>query len=340
MKKLTTILKEIKYEDFFSPETIQSMKGKSAESLRQMLGNKNLMQTMVRTSQLLPQIIEAEEPYIPQLEELAVNIVKEVYPIVEYANVRIEAEIVKPGEINLKNDEPDEDEPSEGDPEAVMLAKRRIKNGITQGASIRGAFGFMMFKEALDKINPNLIQDYNEILKLAFGIYDNEEAIALMLQLLAQNQKMEGGASDIEYDVENSQFVIKAKALCFPMLVHEIIKGLYEIIGTEGFSGDREKNKAIINKVDKLKNEPHDLQMGKFIYDALSNLYIDSGSDDSRVRELLFAEIYKLDDEEFVDFIENAINGKLNPGQKSFVKSTIRDIESDLGKDDSGLDNL
>ena len=34
---------------------------------------------------------------------------------------------------------------------------------------------------------------------------NNEEAIALMLQLLSQNQKIEGGSSDIEYNVENSQ---------------------------------------------------------------------------------------------------------------------------------------
>ena len=43
------------------------------------------------------------------------------------------------------------------------------------------------------------------------------------------------------YDEENEQFVIKARALCFPMLLHEIVKGLYEIVGTEGFGADKEK---------------------------------------------------------------------------------------------------
>ena len=41
---------------------------------------------------------------------------------------------------------------------------------------------------------------------------------------------MEGGSSEMVYDEENDQFVIKARALCFPMLVHEIVKGLYEIV--------------------------------------------------------------------------------------------------------------
>ena len=31
-------LKEAKYEDIFSPETLQALKGKSGESLRQMMG--------------------------------------------------------------------------------------------------------------------------------------------------------------------------------------------------------------------------------------------------------------------------------------------------------------
>jgi hypothetical protein len=51
-----------------------------------------------------------------------------------------------------------------------------------------------------------------------------------MLAALAQGKKMEGGESEMEYDEKNDQFVIKARALCFPMLVHEIVKGLYEIV--------------------------------------------------------------------------------------------------------------
>jgi hypothetical protein len=82
------------------------------------------------------------------------------------------------------------------------------------------------------------------------------------------------------------QFIIKARAICFPMLVHEIVKGLYEIVGTEGFGPDKEKNQAIVNAVDKLENEPRDIQYGKFMYDPINKLYIDSDIDDARVREL------------------------------------------------------
>jgi hypothetical protein len=331
-------LLEVEYDKIFSPKTIASLKGKSGESLRQMLGNKNLRQTMIRTQGLLDEIINAEEGYRDELEMVATQMVTDAYPVVDYANIRIDAKIVTMNNLNIS--------PSEGEvsldnlPAEAEKAKRRIINGITQGASIRGAFGFMLFKEYLDAINPELVNKYGEILKLAFGIYDDENAIAMMLAALAQGQKSQGGESEMEYDEENEQFVIKAKAICFPMLVHEIVKGLYEIVGTQGFGTDKEKNKAIINAVDKLSNEPNDFRFGKFIYDAISKLYNESDVEDARVRELFFAEVYKLEDNEFFPFIENAVNDELTPDQKRWALDTMKDIESDLRKDDTGLEDL
>jgi hypothetical protein len=269
---------------------------------------------------------------------VATQMVTDAYPIIDYANIKIDAKIVAMGDLNIQpgNNEVSLDElPAEAE-----KAKRRIINGITQGASIRGAFGFMLFKEYLDAINPELVNKYGEILKLAFGIYDNENAIAMMLAALAQGQKSQGGESEMEYDEENEQFVIRAKAICFPMLVHEIVKGLYEIVGTQGFGTDREKNKAIVNAVDKLSNEPNDLRFGKFIYDAISKLYNESDVEDARVRELFFAEVYKLEDSEFFPFVENAVNDELTPAQKRWAIDTMKDIESDLRKDDTGLEDL
>jgi len=331
-------LLEVDYEKIFSPQTMASLKGKSGQSLRQMLGDKNLMQALTKSKAVLDEIIEAEDGYRDELEMVAAQMVTDAYPIIDYANIKIDAKIVGLGDLDIQ---PGEGEVSIDDtPAEAEKAKRRIINGITQGASIRGAFGFMLFKEYLNEINPVLIDKYNEILKLAFGIYDDENAIAMMLAALAQGQKMQGGESEMEYDEENDQFVIKAKAICFPMLVHEIVKGLYEIVGTKGFGPDREKNQAVVNAVDKLSNEPRDLQYGKFIYDAISAIYNESDIDDPRVRELFFAEVYKLIDDEFFPFIENAINGTLKPLQKKWAVDTMRDIKRTLMKDDTGLSDL
>lgn len=331
-------LLEIEYEKIFKPETMALLKGKSGESLRDTLGTKDLQQVVRRSAELVPEIIEAENGYRDHLELLAADIVTKAYPIIDYANIKIDAKIVTMSDLNIPEEE--DEVPADQAPPEAQQAKRRIINGITQGASIRGSFAFLLFRDYLDAFDEDLVAKYNEILKLSFGIYDDDNAIAMLLAMIAQQQNMPGGSSEMVYDEDEEQFVIKARAICFPMLVHEIVKGLYEIVGTEGFGADKEKNQAIVNAVDKLSNEPNDLRFGKFIYDAISDLYNSGNVNDPRVRELLFTEIYKLPEEEFIPFIENAVNGVLTNEQKKWAADTMRDIKDDLKKDDTGLSGL
>ncbi len=341
------LMLEVDYKSIFSPKTVAALRDKSKNSARELLGNKDLMQAMMKSQKLFQEIVQAEEGYRDELEMVAVQMVTDAYPIVDYANIKIDAKIVAYGELDLQskmdqeeeqNEDPSSPDFGEDDPEK-MKAKRRIINGITQGASVRGAFGFMLYREYLDAINPELVAKYAEILKLAFGIYDNDDAIAMMLMALSQKMNMQGGESEMTYNDETEQFEVLAQAVCFPMLVHEIIKGLYEIVGTQG-GGDRLKNQAIINQVDKLENEPEDIRYGKYIYDAITKVYNDSPIEDRRVRELFFTELYKLSDDEFFPFVENAINGELSKDQLKWANDTMKDIDSDLKKDDTGLEDL
>ena len=70
------------------------LKGKSGESLRDTLGTKDLQQVVRRSAELVPEIIEAENGYRDHLELLAADIVTKAYPIIDYANIRIDAKIV------------------------------------------------------------------------------------------------------------------------------------------------------------------------------------------------------------------------------------------------------
>lgn len=334
MAKLT----EAAYEDVFSPQTLQTLRGKSGESLRNMLGNKTLLQTMMRSQELLDQISESENNYKDLLEQIAIDMVTEAYPIITYADIKIEAKIGGNVEISPNDDEDNTPTELPNTPEIDPTFKRRIINGITHGSAVRGAFGYLLFREYLDRIDDSLVEKYREILKLTFGVYDSDEAIAMMLAMLANNQKIEGGSSEAEYneDEEGQEgtFTIKANALNFPFLVHEIVKGLYEILSLQGFGPDLEQNKSIAKQVDVIGNEPEDLRMGKFIYDSISNLYNESDYNDTRIREFLFVEIYKLGDEEFKSLIENAINETLTSSQKLWVKNTMKEISDFLHKDD------
>jgi len=332
---------EAQYDKFFPPQVVDALKNKSEESRKKLLGNQNLMQVMMKTGQLLNTIGQIEQPYIPELEKLAVDLVREAYPIIDDQNIKIIAKIGgRPEEMGGGEDENLIPVPEIPNTEMPEDEKRRIINGITQGSSVRGAYAINLFNDALNQIDENLLQKYNELLNAAFGIYDDDEAIAMLLAMLAQQNKAEGGESEGGYDEETDELVIKAWGSNFAFLVHEIIKGLYEIISESGFGDDEEANQQAVTKVDVLSNEPDDLRYGKFIYDAINKLYINSEYDDPRMREYLFMDIYKLENAEFKSFIENLIQDKLTSAQTKWVSDTLRDISDDLKKDDTGLTGL
>ena len=310
------------YRDIFSPETLNKLNQKSADSLQLMIGNRNLMQVMMSSQALLNDIITAEVPYKSRLENLAVSIVKEKYPILDQENISVDAKIVGLSDVERSLDEAT---PSE--------KRRRVINAITQGASVISMTElFRIFRSHLDDINPSLYDKYNQIMNDVFGIYDNDDAIALMLAAVASGQKLAGGSSKITI---SEALGIRARAVCFPMLVHELIKGYYGILGQSGLKGDRETKQATVRAVDKLENEPEDIRYGKFIYKAINNIFLAfADTDDSRVQSFFFQDIYKLEDNEFFSFVENAINEELTPQQINWVQSTISDIETDLRADD------
>lgn len=482
------------YNKIFSPETISKLDKKSTDNLRQMLGDKTLTQTVMSSQKLLSDIAKAEAPYKSQLEKLAVDMVKELYPIIDEEGIVLDAKLTDISGVNselneIKINQPGSfespylvdsldkwtkvlpylknkgykwvsgDDLTERDyydfgknkylklsdehplslvrglhPEMLSgvskagifesitpESRRRIINGITQGAALRGAFSFYLFKEHLDEIDPTLVDKYSDIMKNSFGIYDDPNAVAMMLSLLAQGHKAAGGSSKViikEIKVNNpfltsdivtayvdnllnkdglinwdkyhqvfeelgfisgkkywkglgtssgyiafikslpynkltqlynklkelesknlqeseqSGITIKARAICFPMLVHELIKGLYEITSLQGFKGDKSSNQAVVDKVDKLENEPNDIKYGKFVYDALNNVFASSEYSDPRIREFFFIDVYKLSDDDFISFIENAINETLTPGQLKWVDQTLKEISDDLKADD------
>jgi len=317
------------YKSIFSDKTFGKLKASSAESLKDMLKGKNFMQASMDSMKLLPQLIEAEKPFKDQLQELAKEVILRAYPIVQQTGIELQAQIVSPGQLSMEQtDKPDEEDVEEFI-EKSGVDRRRIINAITQGASIRGTKAYYIFKDILDVLDDTLITRYNEILGNAYGIYDDDNAIAMMLAMMSQNAASQGGESEVDWDDEEGTLVIKAKAIIFPILIHELVKGLYEILSLQGFSGDAEKNKQIVAKVDKATNEPEDLRYGKFIYDALAKHIIDSPYDPAKLRELFFIEVYKLPDEEFHNFIEDSINDDLTPSQKLWVKNTLKRLDNE-----------
>tara|TARA_R110000796_G_scaffold14348_1_gene46803 strand:- start:228 stop:1292 length:1065 start_codon:yes stop_codon:yes gene_type:complete len=323
----------------FDDSTQKKLKAKSADSLKQMLGDKSFRQASMDSMKLLQDVMELEGPYRDQLTELAKDIVYKMFPVIEQAGIDIDAEIVdSPQNMKITKQQGEEKIEDKEEAEVALDAvadksnvdKRRIINSITQGAGIRGTKAYYLFDNAMDILETLGVKDkYEELVNNAYGVYDSDEAIAMMMAMLSQGGGSQGGESEVDWNEEEDTMTIKAKALTFPILMQEIIKGLYEFVSLQGFTDiAKDKGASITKAVDKVTNEPEDIRYGKFIYDGLRDLVDDYAENPNEVRELFFAEVYKLDSSWFKIFIENVINDQLTSDQKSWVERTIKDLEN------------
>lgn len=161
----------------FSPETLQKLNKKSAENLRTVMQGKNLYQVSGETQNLLSQVIQIEKPYTGKLQALAVKIARELYPTITEDYVDIVAKITNNIRALSESTEIQEDQESN-------IRKRRIINAVTQGGAIRGTLSFYIFREYLDEISPSLVEKYRDLMSKVFGIYDDDNAIAMMLSMV------------------------------------------------------------------------------------------------------------------------------------------------------------
>jgi len=384
-------INEIEFEKIFKPGTLQKLKTQTAARKQQMLGDKNALRAATSTPGLVRQLSQIEKPYKDGLEQVALDVVYDLYPrlqkLVEDGKVKIDAKLVDFGFSPPKPNKPEEEEGEEEKkvkikitdnplykeetPEDIEIAKRRIINSITQGGSIKGAFGFLYsdIKDNLDAIEEGLMDKYKEFLNLTFGSYADDQVVAAFLTQIAQMGgegmgagKVQGkwiqGKGDIQdpYEIdietdnedeggneggdENEYFLIEARGACFAILIHEILKGYFEYLSYAGFSSKKTKqrNQAIVNAADKLINEPKDLQTGPEIYQAISDIFNNSGYDDLRIRDIFFEKVYELDDKSFIEFIENAINEELTAEQINWIERTMNKISLKLAGEDAGID--
>lgn len=353
-------MNEAQYKDIFKdPETIQNLKSKSVSSRERMLGNEKLMQILQRSRVLISQLAQDEAPYKAELEKLAVDMVKKMYPVIDEFNIEIEATLGN-DQLSPSDEEEEEEELDLPLPSTDIMndevAKRRLINAITQGASIRGALD-KPFMDFLNQVPDNLLDSYSETLsniegsvdkygetlKKVFGIFHDEEALAMFLAMLAMGAGggPKGGESEAEFDEEEGKLKIRATGLIFPFLIHEIIKGLYEIVSLQGFTKSKEVNQATVAATDKLEYEPEDFAFGTHIQEALEKLYNEANVNNKIAFELFLANLYREDDAAaFVSFIENLVNNRLSSDQKRWALDHMEPTPDQEDEDDVDLSDL
>ena len=315
---------------------------KVAQKLSQVTGIEDLsskqVQQMIYSEMMrkLPNIMSIEGRHRDELIQLAIDAsLDETETPEEW--YQIEANLGMPDAGNFRinpedeEEEDDEDEEDEQpgipsfdiedltDEEILELEKhkRNIINAIIQGAAKKGHYIFQKpeIKSRLDAIDPSLYQDYLGIMAINDFMYFSMEQMIEMMSQTGQGVagKVELGDADDEGGEDGEETPdtkIMATGLIFPILCHEIIKGLEEAKGRHGYPKDQKLANKVLSQTDTLSNEPMQLRIGPEIVErirfALPNEIFDPSN--KGLINWFHILLYQIEAQEFLEVIGNAIS--------------------------------
>jgi hypothetical protein len=218
-------------------------------------------------------------------------------------------------------------------------AKRRFINSLIQGASKKGHYMFNLVEEELNRIDPRLLNLYGVLMSindLLYWIMPEQ-----MMNMMGETGQGVEGTEEV--DDKTDPPTIKVKGLFFPILIHELLKGVYEVLGTQGLPDDPKSAEMVMMSQDTLPYEMWDLRLGPVIWERFLESYPDElFEDDMReIQNYLFSRFSSLTTDEFFqvvttdEFFQVAreIMGK-TPAGKQIVKKMVDEIIEELKRYD------
>jgi hypothetical protein len=295
-------------------------------------GNNPLNQLMMTVMQSMQQIIGIQMRNKEDLEQLAIKLVKKEMGIPEGA-MQFKAELVMQpmGAAEGMQSEPElpsEEEIEEfmGDMENFNLerSKRRFINSLIQGAAFKGGHMYVLVSKELNNIDPSLLNLYGvsqALMEHAYWIFPDMEGMA------------GGGGGQMgqsEVDEETDPPTVSAKAVTFPLLVHELVKGVYEIFGSHGLPDDPKQQEMILNAEDTLPSEIWDSRLGPIFWEKFMATYPMELFDEDKkhIQHYLFMRFSALDAKEFFRIAQLILND--DPKGKQFIQRLVDGIVNDL----------
>jgi hypothetical protein len=322
---------------------VSSRFGKVADKLKQVTGIEDIssqqVQGMIYQEMMrkLPAIMRIEAAHREELEELAKEASLEETEVPEdwfEIEARLNRQGIDTSDFRYQEEKPEKKEKPEmpeipsfdvedlTDEEILELEKhkRNIINAIVQGAAKKGHYIFQKpdVKARLDAINPSLYRDYLGIMAINdFMYFSMEQMIEMMSQsgqgvagkvkLEDSDDEDEGGEDEGE---ESSNTKIIADGMIFPILCHEIIKGIEEAKGRYGLPQDPEMAQRVMGQTDLLSNEPMQLRIGPEIVEKIRFALPDEMYSESNkgLINWFHTVLYQIPAEEFLELIGLAIS--------------------------------
>ena len=281
-------------------------------------------------SQMMPLVYETmslETKHRKELIELAIKMVREEYDMDE-DTVEINAELTP--HINIegtkKNPKPITVEMEFGNHDEMVNAnkevyKRRFLNAMTQGAAKKCNHMFHMADDELTDIDPRLANKYSKMMAAADYMY-----------YIIPNMEngTNGGVVSVEFPTKsNPKAVINAQAMVLPVLIHELVKGVMEILSAHGLPQDKKTGDFVIGKADFLAAEPWDMRMGPGLWGRFTNAI---EPDDFHLKHHVYSEMAALPVDEF-NYKMREVMANTAEGKK-IIKDIVNEVNSSLQEEE------
>ena len=319
---------------------------------RTIQGSNALMQLMGTVGQAMQRLIMIQSQNAEELEALAVKLVKDELGIPEGA-MQFDAQLVMQPMGAAEGMKSEPEMPSEEEVEELMgdienfnleRAKRRFINSLIQGAAFKGGHMYVMVRDEINDINPQLMNLYavtQSLMEHAYWIFPDMEGMA------------GGGGGQMgqsEFDPETDPPTVKARAVTFPLLVHELVKGVYEVFGTHGLPDDPRQAEMVLSAEDSLPSEIWDSRLGPIFWEKFVATYpMELFEDDMKhIQHYLFMRFSALNAEEFMTLAKKILKGE--PEGQRIIQRMVDDIVKELkeqdykdamgGEDDEDFDDV
>ncbi len=288
-------------------------------------GQQGMMPLAGAAMQSLRSIMQTEAAHREELENLAIEVVKEELKIPDDA-FQYDVKIVGIGEMDTEGmqrdaDQNQEEEPQDDEAEVeneveiaqnlehlnLEKAKRRLIDSMIQGAAMKGYYMYHNVAERLAQItgSETLIRDYGIMMSINDTMYwqmpDEQMNMAMGSESMA-------GREEVDRNTEPP--TIKARGINFPVLVHEIIKGVMEVFAIQGQPEDGWEE--VSQSEDTLDKEIWDIRLGPSIWRRIRDQFPEEILMDENQKELqnyLLVAIFKLEARDFLIFVKELMEG-------------------------------
>lgn len=280
-------------------------------------------------AELIVNIINMEKSHKDELEQMAINLIRDEFDMGE-ADVEIIATLTSDFKDFNESDsrqEPDQEIDITFDNHAELeqankeVYKRRFVNALIQGSAKKVNHMFHIVDEELQNMEPLLPNGYAKLMTGADYAYMIEAN---------EGRRMMGGKVQVEFPtVEGNRPKITAMAVTFPVLIHEIMKGVMEILSRHGLPENTDMAKYALAKADYMNAEIWDMRLGPPIWEK----FIESlPPEDFPLKHHAYIELVALPVDEFNDTMREILLGSREG--KAKMQAIIDDVKDDLRNDD------